>query len=159
MVKIIATTKILPQPRGSCGTTRLSTQQRPKLTPRSKKRKRAHSSSPASSSQKQTSKHFANRSLPNKSAALHEQLKTPKADLVDDLWSRYSLHKSGERSPTMPSNAGFPKLMHSSSACSGTTKPRKHTGLRRAFSCIDWPTSASQTAKITRKQQPDGGSR
>ena len=111
----------------------------------SKKRKRAQSSSPASSSQNQSSKHFAEGEPPADVQALREALKTPKADLVDDLWSRYSLHID-KRSPSTPHTLQFPPLMHSSSPAPDLPS-KDSTGLRRSFSCIDWPTSAAKRRK------------
>ena len=116
-------------------------------TRKGKKRKRAHSSSPASSSQNQSSNRFAGRKVPAKPPALQEVLKTPKADLVDDLWSRYSLHTTDKRSPTAPFNVEFPQLTHSSSPALDPSS-RENTGLRRAFSCIDWPTSAAKRRNL-----------
>ena len=118
----------------------------PSLSQKSKKRKRAHSSSPAPS-QKQSSKHCADGNLANDVSVLRENLRTPKADLVDDLWNRYSLHKTGDRSPTIPFDTDFPKLIHSSSPAPDLPN-RESTGLRRAFSCIDWPTSAAKRRRL-----------
>lgn len=118
----------------------------PSLSQKSRKRKRAHSSSPVPS-QKRSSKHVADGNLLNDVPALRENLRTPKADLVDDLWNRYSLHRSGDRSPTIPFHADFPKLIHSSSPAPDLPN-RESTGLRRAFSCIDWPTSAAKRRRL-----------
>ena len=119
----------------------------PSSIPKGKKRKRAHSSSPASSSQTQSSKHFACGKAPGDASVLPPVLKTPKANLVDDLWSRYSLHKSDKQSPPAPFNVQFPQHLHSSSpAAEGPF--RDGAGLRRAFSCIDWPTSAAKRRKL-----------
>ena len=119
----------------------------PSSITRGKKRKRAHSSSPTSSSQKKSSKHFGVDQPLLYTSALDKTLETPKADLIDDLWSRYSLDKSERRSPTAHFNAHFPQLLHSSSP-NAEGPSREGTGLRRAFSCIDWPTSAVKRRRI-----------
>ena len=119
----------------------------PSSISKEKKRKRAHSSSPASSSQNQSSKHFSNGKAGGDASALPTALKTPKADLVDDLWNRYSLPKTDRRSPTAPCNSKFPQLIQSSSPAAEALG-RDGAGLRRAFSCIDWPTSAAKRRKL-----------
>lgn len=124
-------------------------------TRKGKKRKRAHSSSPASSSQGRSTKHLAEREHPAGAPSLRDTLKTPKADLVHDLWSRYSLHTTIERSPTAPFNVEFPKFMHSSSPVPELPS-RENAGLRRAFSCIDWPTSAAKRRKLRTNSSQTG---
>lgn len=119
----------------------------PNLTRKAKKRKRAHSSSPTSSSQNRSSRQSSERKFPNDVSALHEALKTPKANLVDDLWSRYSLNTTGEGPSIVPFNVDFPKLMHSSSPAPDLPN-RDNTRLRRAFSCVDWPTSAAKRRRL-----------
>ena len=108
-----------------------------------RKRKRAQSSSPTSS-QKQSSKNSA----PIDIQALQVSLKTPKASIVDDLWSRYSLHTHDKHSSQ--DEPRLPHTFHSSSP--QTPGPNSHTrdsgGLRRAFSCIDWPTSAAKRRRL-----------
>ena len=112
-----------------------------------RKRKRAHSSSPACSSQNQPFKKFASNKAPSDAAALPAILKTPKADLVDDLWSRYSLHKSTKRLSSAPFDVNVTQFLHSSSPAA-EAPVRDGSGLRRAFSCIDWPTSAAKRQKL-----------
>ena len=119
---------------------------------RSRRRKRAHSSSPASSSQDDTSHHFGVTRPHVDLQALQKALTTPKADPADDLWSRYSLRTGTveRRSPTAPAGFALTQLIHSSSP----QTPASHlqntegTGLRRALSCIEWPTSAAKRRKL-----------
>ena len=113
-----------------------------------KKRKRAHSSSPASSSQNETSTHFVGVKPAVDLHTLQKALKTPKADPADDLWSRYSLNTEpiDRKSPTAPD---YPYLVHSSSPQTPATHLQRETGsLRRALSCIEWPTSVAKRQKL-----------
>ena len=113
-----------------------------------KKRKRAHSSSPASSSQNESSTHFMGVKPAVDLQTLQKALKTPKADPADDLWSRYSLNTEliDRKSPTAPGN---PFLGHSSSPQTPATHLQRETGsLRRALSCIEWPTSVAKRQKL-----------
>lgn len=117
-------------------------------------RKRAHSSSPASSSQKtKVSKHSAADEVPAKMHHARQALKTPQGDPASDLWNRYSLNidSNEKQSPTKINGRLFSQLMNSSSpqtpaqALSG----RETTGLRRSFSCgTEWPTSAAKRRKL-----------
>ncbi|KAL6717879.1 DNA replication endonuclease-helicase Dna2 [Lecanora helva] len=116
-----------------------------------KGRKRAHSSSPASSSQNEASKHFFKEKRAADTQALQAALKTPKADPVDDLWSRYSLNTNfiDRRSPTAQPGKEDSHLMHSSSPQTPASHIQKDSGgLRRALSCIEWPTSAAKRRKL-----------
>ena len=113
-----------------------------------KKRKRAHSSSPASSSQHETSTHFVGAKPAVDLYTLQKALKTPKADPADDLWSRYSLNTEpiDRKSPTAPC---YPYLVHSSSPQTPAIHLQRDTGsLRRALSCIEWPTSVAKRQKL-----------
>lgn len=113
-----------------------------------RKRKRAHSSSPASSSQNETATHFVGVKPAVDLHTLQKALKTPKADPADDLWSRYSLNTEliDRKSPTAP---GYPYLVHSSSPQTPATHLQRETGsLRRALSCIEWPTSVAKRQKL-----------
>ena len=120
---------------------------------RKKGRKRAHSSSPASSSQNDTSRHFATKPQVDLQA-LQQALKTPKADPAEDLWSRYSLNRATAegRSPTAPTVLAFTQLVHSSSPQTPAShlQSKDGLGLRRALSCIEWPTSAAKRRKLQR---------
>ena len=123
----------------------------PSSMPNRKRRKRAHSSSPASSSQNEASKHFSKEKQAADLQALQKALKTPKADPADDLWSRYSLNTGAiERlSPTAPAGMEFAHLMNSSSPQTPASHIQKDSGgLRRALSCIEWPTSAAKRRKL-----------
>lgn len=119
---------------------------------RQRGRKRAHSSSPASSSQNDTSRHFGNTKPQVDLQALQKALKTPKVDPADDLWSRYSLNTgtAERRSPTAPAGLAFTQLIHSSSPQTPAShlQSKEGTGLRRALSCIEWPTSAAKRRKL-----------
>ena len=121
---------------------------------RKKGRKRAHSSSPASSSQNDTSRHFARNKPQVDLQALQQALKTPKADPAEDLWSRYSLNKGTTDgwSPTAPTVLAFTQLVHSSSPQTPAShlQSKDGHGLRRALSCIEWPTSAAKRRKLQR---------
>ena len=121
---------------------------------RHRSRKRAHSSSPASSSQNDTSRHFEPTKPQVDLQALQKALKTPKADPADDLWSRYSLNTATteRRSPTAPTSLAFTQLIHSSSPRTPAShlQSKEGIGLRRALSCIEWPTSAAKRRKLQR---------
>ena len=111
----------------------------------SRKRKRAYSSSPSSSAQAQPGKKISIVDV----KAMQDALKTPKANLIDDLWSRYSLH-TGDKRSLASDDLRLPHTFHSSSPQTPAPNPlcRDSGGLRRAFSCIDWPTSAAKRRKL-----------
>lgn len=114
-------------------------------------RKRAHSSSPASSSQNQVSTHFAATKPITDQQALQKALKTPKADPADDLWSRYSLHTDvGESSPTAPAGLAITQPIQSLSPQTPAShlRNKEGSGLRRTLSCIEWSTSAAKRRKL-----------
>ena len=117
-------------------------------------RKRARSSSSASSSQNDTSRHFGNPNPQTDLQSLQKAFKTPKADPADDLWSRYSLNTGATegRSPAASTGLAFTQLIYSSSPQSPARhlQSRDGTGLRRALSCIEWPTSAAKRRKLQR---------
>ena len=116
-----------------------------------RKRKRANSTSPASSSQNETSTHFTDAKPAVDLHTMQRNLKTPKADPANDLWSRYSLNKeiALRRSPTAPPGLGYTHLMHSSSPQTPASHSgRDGTGLRRALSCIEWPTSMAKRRRL-----------
>lgn len=107
-------------------------------------KKRAHSSSPSAS---QNEPRIVKES--SKLDMLQASLKTPQADPVNDLWSRYSL-ATDKPSPTRHADTTLASL-HSSSPQTPTTRWQgKESGkLRRSYSCnIEWPTSATKRRKI-----------
>ena len=110
-----------------------------------RKRKRAHSSSPASSSQNEVSSHFPEAQTSRHVPTLPVTLRTPKADPADVLWSRFA---SDRRSPSTAGGSLFPQLLQSSSPQTPGPPAPKDSGLRRAFSCIEWPTSAAKRRKM-----------
>ena len=107
-------------------------------------KKRAHSSSPSAS---QNEPGIVKES--SKLDMLQGSLKTPQADPVNDLWSRYSL-AADKPSPTRHAETTLASL-HSSSPQTPTThwEGRESGKLRRSYSCnIEWPTSATKRRKI-----------
>ena len=115
-------------------------------------RKRAHSSSSASSSPNDASHHFGGSKPQFNLQELQKAFQTPKADPADDLWSRYSLNTGtgGKRSPTAPASLAFTQLIHSSSPQTPAShlQSKEGGGLRRALSCIEWPTSAAKRRRL-----------
>ncbi|KIW67414.1 hypothetical protein PV04_06673 [Phialophora macrospora] len=117
-----------PDPLGAAGATQRS-------------RKRAHSSSPASSQQLSAHKDALNLDTLNRS------LRTPNNDPTQDLWNRYTtangLHK-GSKEPTLPAYAHF---LPSSPQTPSTTG--KDSSLRRTHSCgVEWPSSKAKRRKM-----------
>ncbi|KAL9029588.1 MAG: hypothetical protein Q9196_002197 [Gyalolechia fulgens] len=115
-------------------------------------RKRARSSSPASSSPNEASSH-----LPNKKPSLDLQtwpktLETPQADPAGDLWSRYALKTGGGRdgSPTRNESIFADLLRSSSPQTPGShLKTRELGTLRRSISCAnEWPASATKRRRL-----------
>ena len=128
-------------------------------------RKRAHSSSSASSSPNDASHHFGGSKPQLNLQELQKAFQTPKADPADDLWSRYSLNTGtgGKRSPTAPAGLAFTQLIHSSSPQTPAShlQSKEGGGLRRALSCIEWPTSAAKRRRLQLSgtyKESDGGS-
>lgn len=115
-------------------------------------RKRARSSSPASSSQNETSTHFPDKKQPLDLPALQKALKTPQADPAADLWTRYAL-KAGigrDGSPTRDEGI-FAGLLRSSSpqTPSSHLRTRELGSLRRSNSCAnEWPVSAAKRRRL-----------
>ncbi|KAK4943855.1 DNA replication endonuclease-helicase Dna2 [Elasticomyces elasticus] len=108
-------------------------------------RKRALSSSPASSQQLSVQKDVMNLD------ALNRSLRTPNNDPTQDLWNRYTTanalkHNQGE--PTLPAYAHL--LPSSPQTPNGTNKD---SGLRRTHSCgVEWPTSKAKRRKTENKE-------
>lgn len=129
-----------------------SSQETPALL---KSRKRAHSSSPISSSQKKsrTSDYFAAGEKSVDVQHLQKALKTPRGDPAGDLWRKYSLNAHGNEklTPTRAFGQPFSQLLDSSSPQTPARKllGRESAGLRRSFSCgTEWPTSAIKRRKL-----------
>ena len=113
-------------------------------------KKRARSSSPATSSQNQKlTRSNAQETLDLKT--LHESLKTPQNDPALDLWARYtdaSLTKKDADGNALPA---FAHLMTSSPPTPSTTNG-KDSGLRRSISCgIEWPVSKAKKRKLNQE--------
>jgi hypothetical protein len=110
-------------------------------------KKRARSSSPASSSQIEKSNHFSAVIEPLDLQNLQQSLKTPQHDPATDLWARYStanLAKANGDNAALPPFAQF----ISSPQTPDTTKSRDSV-LQRSISCgIDWPTSKKKRRKL-----------
>ncbi|KAL8830469.1 MAG: hypothetical protein Q9170_005722 [Blastenia crenularia] len=117
-------------------------------------RKRAHSSSPISSSQNETSSHFPNGKQSFDLETLQKTLRTPQADPAADLWTRYALNSGGGRdgSPTRNETIFADLLQSSSPKTPGShLKTRDLGGLRRSISCAnEWPTSAAKRRRLNR---------
>ena len=117
-------------------------------------RKRAYSSSPASSSQKKRGlKQLTGDQVSARNYTQPHALKTPQGDPTSDLWKRYSLDiKSHEkRSPSKTNDRSFLQSMNSSSPQQPfqAFNARESAGLRRSFSCsMEWPTSAAKRRKL-----------
>ncbi|KAL8929886.1 MAG: hypothetical protein Q9208_001030 [Pyrenodesmia sp. 3 TL-2023] len=132
------------------GSSQLSSSQ-PATTSKQGK-KRARSTSPLSSSQNETSKHFPSKKQSFDLQTLQKTLKTPQADPAADLWTRYSLKTAGARdgSPTR-NDASFIELLRSSSPQTPGShlKTRELKSLRRSISCAnEWPTSAAKRRRL-----------
>lgn len=119
-------------------------------------KKRAHSSSPSTS---QSEPRIFKES--SKLDVLQGSLKTPQADPVNDLWSRYSL-ATDKPSPTRRAETTLASP-HSSSPQTPTShwQGKESSKLRRSYSCnIEWPTSASKRRKLqysSSNQEPETG--
>jgi DNA replication ATP-dependent helicase Dna2 len=111
-------------------------------------KKRARSSSPASSSQIEKSHHFSAVIEPLDLQNLQQSLQTPQHDPTTDLWARYSmasLAKANGDNATLPL---FAQFITSSPQTPDTTKNRDSV-LQRSISCgIDWPTSKKKRRKL-----------
>ncbi|PNS19935.1 DNA replication ATP-dependent helicase/nuclease dna2 [Sphaceloma murrayae] len=126
----------------------ISNSQHPDFTP-GKRRKRAHSSSPASSSQNESSSHFLPRA-PLNLQEIQRALKTPKADPAADLWTRYNGSNPVEEQAT----AELPSLTRLLQGSSPQSLPRTPGGsiggLRRWASCgNEWPASRPKRRKTS----------
>ncbi|EXJ86230.1 hypothetical protein A1O1_06600 [Capronia coronata CBS 617.96] len=110
-----------------------------------KSRKRARSSSPASS-QLGRSDHISVHKDALNLDALNRSLRTPNNDPTQDLWNRYTTAnaKKIEAEPTLPAYA---HLLPSSPQTPSSAS--KESGLRRTHSCgIEWPASKSKRRRV-----------
>ncbi len=117
--------------------------------PSRKGRKRAHSSSPASS-QNEASNHFTTSKKSLDLQTLQKCLKTPQADPANDLWSRYSVTNE-KQSPTRKISPPFAHILDSSSPQTPAShlQTKESGGLRRSVSCTtEWPTSVAKRRKF-----------
>ncbi|KAF2223148.1 hypothetical protein BDZ85DRAFT_263074 [Elsinoe ampelina] len=135
--------KELPQKEDSPELNWVTNSQHPDFTP-GKRRKRAASSSPATSSQNEASSHFGPRA-PLDLHQIQQALKTPKADPAADLWTRYNALNDSEDHAV----ARLPSLAHLLQDSSPQSLPRTPGGsiggLRRWASCgNEWPASKSK---------------
>jgi DNA replication ATP-dependent helicase Dna2 len=117
----------------------------PTITP-ARKRKRARSSSPATSSQNEPPSFFPENKETFDVQGLQRSLKTPQADPAADLWNRY--HASADDGSTATKSVAFAHLIKNSSPRSSETAGSV-SGLRRWASCgVEWPTSATKRRRI-----------
>jgi DNA replication ATP-dependent helicase Dna2 len=111
-------------------------------------KKRARSSSPASSSQIERSIHFSTVREPLDLHNLQQSLKTPQHDPATDLWARYSMASLAKANGANAALPPFAQLITSSPQTPDTTKSRDSV-LQRSISCgIDWPTSKKKRRKV-----------
>lgn len=130
-----------------------------------KKRKRARSSSPASS---------PSNAMPTTPAVdirkLSQALKTPNADPTLELWDRFALHGGNGASPSGLTNPLLSHLLVSSSPRppkdgGTTTQQQSESGLRRAISCgTQWPKRRKifqngPDSAVTSQGSPNGDSK
>jgi DNA replication ATP-dependent helicase Dna2 len=124
---------------------------RPNITP-ARKRKRARSSSPASSQPEPVN--FSKE--PFDVQGLQQSLRTPQADPAADLWSRYASANDGTDSNNKSTT--FAHLLRDSSPGSSATKG-SISGLRRWASCgVEWPVSATKNKRrriMPREDEPN----
>ena len=111
-----------------------------------KSRKRAHSSSPASS-QLERSTHFDGQKEALDMNSIQKSLRTPNNDPTQELWNRYMSANMARQANGEFALPSFAHLQPSSPDTPSTTS--KDSGLRRTASCgIEWPTSKPKRRKI-----------
>lgn len=104
-------------------------------------RKRAHSSSPASSQQLSAQKDALNLDTLNKS------LRTPNNDPTQDLWNRYTTSNALRNDQPEPILPAYAHLLPSSPV-TPSTSGKDSSALRRTHSCgVEWPTSKAKRRK------------
>ncbi|GAB7348648.1 hypothetical protein MBLNU459_g7017t2 [Dothideomycetes sp. NU459] len=116
----------------------------PDLSPQ-RRRKRAHSSSPITASQKDSVERLAVRD-PLDLQNLNHVFKTPHADPAADLWSRYAIGRNADETSLQLGMPSFAHLIEDSSPRSGPRTPGGSVGgLRRWASCgLEWPASKAK---------------
>lgn len=114
-------------------------------------KKRAYSSSPASSSQNEAPYHFPKDKPSFDLQNLQNTLKTPQADPANDLWNRYSLNSMERLSPSEVAKPAFTDFLNSSSPQTPAQpmKRRVKDCRQRSYSCnFEWPTSVAKRRKL-----------
>jgi DNA replication ATP-dependent helicase Dna2 len=111
-------------------------------------KKRARSSSPASSSQIEKSNRFSVQKEPLDLQDLQKSLKTPQHDPATDLWARYSTASLAKANGDNAALPPFSQFITSSPQTPNTTNTRENS-LQRSVSCgIEWPTSRQKRRKL-----------
>ena len=111
-----------------------------------KSRKRARSSSPASS-QLEKSTHFEGPRDAMDLNGIQKSLRTPNNDPTQELWNRYMRGNLARQGNGESAIGSFAHLPPSSPQTPSTTS--KDSGFRRTVSCgIEWPTSKPKRRKI-----------
>ena len=104
-------------------------------------RKRAHSSSPASSQQ------FSVQNDAMNLHTLNRSLRSPNNDPTQDLWNRYTTGNGLKQDVKEPILPAYAHLLPSSPQTPSTTS--KDSGLRRTASCgVEWPTSKLKRRRL-----------
>lgn len=113
-------------------------------------RKRAHSSSPASSQLGRSDQFSAHKDALNLDA-LNKSLRTQNNDPTQDLWSRYATANAKKAEQTEPTLPPYANLLPSSPQTPSTAS--KESGLRRTHSCgIEWPASKAKRRRVEARE-------
>jgi DNA replication ATP-dependent helicase Dna2 len=124
---------------------------RPVVTP-ARKRKRARSSSPVTSSQNEQSNFFAGPKESFDVQGLQASLRTPQADPAADLWNRYAINASANDGVSGTKSVAFAHLIKDASPRSSGTAGSV-SGLRRWASCgVEWPASTTKRRRVSRNK-------
>jgi DNA replication ATP-dependent helicase Dna2 len=124
----------------------------PAITP-ARKRKRAKSSSPVTSSQNEQSNFFAGNKESFDVQGLQASLRTPQVDPAADLWNRYAINASVNDGETGTKSVAFAHLIKDASPQSSGTAGSV-SGLRRWASCgVEWPASTTKRRRVSRSKQ------
>lgn len=119
-----------------------------------KSRKRAHSSSPASSQLGRSDRLSARKEALNLDT-LQKSLRTPNNDPTQDLWNRYSAVNNPRPRQGEPILPVYAHLLPSSPQTPGTIG--KDASLRRTHSCgTEWPASNSKRRKVEKSEGAQG---